>query len=75
MVIVFRGQHLLVAAGQTAHVHDIGSGAFIRRYPTGDSEDALASLRVEGTRDGRLLIAGGSHTPSFFCFSTPTKMY
>ena len=53
-----RGQHLLVAAGQTAHVHDISSGVLVRRYPTGDPGDALASLRVEGTRDGRLLIAG-----------------
>ena len=49
-----------MGAGQTAHVHDLGSGAPLRRYePPERGSSTLASMQVEGTRDGRLLFAGG----------------
>ena len=48
-----------MGAGQTAHVHDLGTGAPVRRYePQERADSALASMQVEGTRDGRLLFAG-----------------
>lgn len=64
-VYACRGPHLLVGAGQTAHVHDLGSGAPLRRYdPQEGGGSALASMQVEGTRDGRLLFAGAPSASS-----------
>lgn len=50
-----RGRHLLCSAGPDVLVHDLGTGALVRKF-AGLHEGHVACL--EGTQDGKLLYTG-----------------
>ena len=67
-----RGRHVLAAAGQSVRVHDVDTAAALRSYTATASRDTLAPLRVEGTRDDRLVFSGAAtsnaiHDLTFLC--------
>ena len=46
-----------VAAGASALVHDVSTGSCLRSYTDGEASEHRTPVRVDGTRDGRLLFA------------------
>ena len=51
---------MLAAAGQSIRVHDVATAAALRNYAVAAGGYTLAPLRVEGTRDDRLVFSGAS---------------
>ena len=57
---VCRGGHIFAAVGQSIRIHDVATTAAVRSYTVAPGGQALTPLRVEGTRDDRLVFAGAA---------------